>query len=318
MIFLSKSFSNTKISSTLIHLGAHIGDLNNYKHFDHNSFFNVLCIRNDYYIFDLSKTSFFLQRALFFILKLSSKYGKLLFYHSSIDSYFLKFIYFFLIRFKTVNSFLCCKFKGGYFSNYKKCFIRFINILSNIPMRARIKRRDRKKKSIYKVVSRSLPSIAVDFISSYKYRRLKKQSDTQRKKKLSFSYNRYLFSKLILITYHKSILKRDWYSESLKIKSFWKSFVFIRSFKSVFNLPDCLISINPSNDWSLISEYSNSRKIPSVGILDTSSIVSNCTYIIPSNDDSIPLALFYTSLFLNIWFIGYHSAFKLPNTIFKL
>jgi ribosomal protein S2 len=279
MIFSHYNNSQKRSLEILLHFGAHIGDLTNYSHFEHEFFTYTFCIRNNFFIFNLEKTVVHLQRSLQFVYNLSSNLGKLLFYHSNIESYFFKFIFFFLIKYRTLNSFVNTKWKGGYLSNYRQCFLKYINILSNIPLRIRNKRYMRKK-------------ITSNRINSYV--------------NTSF-YHRYLFVKLMMIIFEKSNLKRDWESEFSKILLFWRSFVFVRSFKSVFQIPDCLISINPDNEWYVISEYSKTYKFPSIGVVDSSSCYVNCTYCIPSNDDSIPLSLFYISIFLNIWLLAYFS-----------
>lgn len=283
MIYLKSDYTKTNIFKLLLDFGAHIGDLYSYRHFDHDIFYNILCIRNDYFVFNLEKTVLYLQRTLSFLYQLSYNLGKLLFYHSNIDSYFLKFIFFFLIKYRTLNSFVNTKLKGGYLGNYKKCFLKYLNLLSNIPMKTKSRRYLRKKLSYIKFTSFGKNTL----------------------------YHRYLFLKLILILKDKTILKRDWLIEFRRLLFFWKSFIFVRTFKSIFQLPDCLISINPSNDWYVLSEYSKTKKCPSIGIIDTSSLYANCTYSIPSNDDSIPLSLFYISIFLNVWLLGYNHKINL-------
>jgi len=279
MIFIKNNNIHKNSLRTLLDFGAHIGDLTNYSHFEHDFFNYTLCIRNNFYIFNLEKTVLHLQRSLQFLHNLSSHFGKLLFYHSNIDTYFFKFVFFFLIKYRTLNSFVNSKWKGGYLSNYRQCFLKYVNILSNIPLKLRHRRYMRKTLTINNLNS----SVNTSF------------------------YNRYLFVKLMMILHEKSSLKRDWESEFSKILLFWKSFVFVRSFKSVFQIPDCLISINPSNDWYVVGEYSKTYKFPSISVVDTSSCYANSSYCIPSNDDSIPLSLFYISIFLNVWLIAYSS-----------
>lgn len=274
---------STNVINTLIQFGAHLGDLKWLKHFDHNINYFTQCIRNDFFIIDLKITTYYLQRALSFIFKLSNNNGKLLFYHSYLyKSHFFKFLYFFLIKYKTDNSFINYKWTGGIMSNYKSCFLNFLKILSNIPINVNLPWHSKAKTNFFEFAS-----IAT-----------------------SHFFFRFLFLKLLLFTYEKTFLKRDWGSEFKKLLVFWKAFIFIRSFKYIFNVPDCLICINPSNNWFPVSEYSISRKIPSISILDTSSNASGITYPIPSNDDSIPLSIFYVSIFINVWLISSLTQFN--------
>ena len=56
--------------------------------------------------------------------------------------------------------------------------------------------------------------------------------------------------------------------------------------------------INTSNKDTIVSEM-NRKKIPIVGCLDSNTKGDGLTYLIPSNDDSSLLTLFYFRLFLN-------------------
>lgn len=200
MIFRTHYPIKKSLFETLIKFGAHIGDINYYKHFEHNNFSNILCIRNNFFVFDLSKTIVHLQRSLQFIYKLSLNYSKLLFYHSNIDSYFFKFIYFHLIRFESMNSFINIKFKGGFLSNYRQCFIRFINILSQIPLRIRNKRYHRK------VFDAAIFNSQIQTLTkkSLMFSKIKDPEYT-----IHYTYNIYLFFKILSIMYSKTFLKRD-------------------------------------------------------------------------------------------------------------
>lgn len=274
--FYSRVNSNT-LMSTLLNFGAHIGDFTNYKHFEQSMSYYIYCVRQNLFVIDISQTVYVFQRSLQFISILSRLCGKLLFYHSSINSFFLKFVFFYLIKYRTHNSFVNSKLQGGFLSNYRECFLRFIKTLSNIPMKIRSKR-------IFR--------IKLKFVEFDSYAR-------------TGFYFRYLFLKLVYLTFEKSYLKRDWSDQYRLLLVFWKAFIFVRSFKSVFQLPDCLICINPDNDWYVISEYSKTKKIPSIGIIDTSTVFANTTFSIPSNDDSIALSLFYVSVFINVWLLGH-------------
>ena len=277
MIYLKKN-NNNFLLNTLINFGAHLGDFHNYKHYSSIIFYYIHCIRNDFFIFDLQKTVFFFQRACYFIFFLSKNLGKILFYHSSIEeSYFFRFIFFYLIKYKTNNSYVNYKWTSGLISNYKHCFVKFINILYTMP--------DINTKNPYQI-SKTVRSNVYSHISKTTY------------------FFRYLFFKLLYLTYEKTFLRRDWRGEFSKLLTFWRAFIYIRSFKSIFNIHDCLICINPSNNGFPVSEFSKNKKIPSISLLDTSTNFADITYPIPSNDDSVPLSLFYISIFLNIWLIG--------------
>jgi ribosomal protein S2 len=181
MIFIQKSLKPNKLINLLIDFGAHIGDFTNYKHFEQSIAYYIFCIRQNIFVIDISKTVSIFQRAIQFIYILSRNLGRLLFYHSSINSFFLKFTFFYLIKYKTNNSFINSKLQGGFLSNYRECFLRFIKTLSNIPMKIRSKR-------IFRI------KLKLAELDSYARNGF---------------YFRYLFLKLIYLTFEKSYLKRD-------------------------------------------------------------------------------------------------------------
>jgi small subunit ribosomal protein S2 len=263
--------NNTYIVDKLIQLGVHIGDWIYSQDYSNTVYYYTIGIRNSFFVIDLQKTVYYLKRALFFAKSLAKLNGSFLFYHSSIDSFFnLKLIFYYLVNIKANQSYVNYKWIPGMISNYKRCFLRLLYVLLNvsvISLRAQHKQR------------RGF----VDFLN---------QSP--------ICFFRYIFLKLIYLTHLKSFLKRDWLLEFKKILAFWKVFIFLKSFKHIFSIPDCLVIVDPSNKWLMVSEFSKSRKIPVIGILDTGSSQFGITYPIPSNDDSIAIGLFFISLFLNI------------------
>ena len=79
---------------------------------------------------------------------------------------------------------------------------------------------------------------------------------------------------------------------------FWRAIVFFRCFKQTVNLPDCLVFFNPDNQQAPFMDFSGIN-VPVISIADSNSYAHRITYLIPSNDDSLILLLFYFLLFLN-------------------
>jgi len=79
--------SNIKTFNYLLQLGAHIGS--GIYEYNYSSALNnyLLGSRNNYYIFDLKKTVFFLKKALFYISKLGTFKQHLLFFYSDFTNY---------------------------------------------------------------------------------------------------------------------------------------------------------------------------------------------------------------------------------------
>ena len=95
----------SKILNTLVSLGVHIGDSYIYKHYfsELNQF--MFCIRNEFFIFNVKKSLFFLKRALYYISNLSNTFSRLLFYHSLVEiSYNFKFIMLYIVKHKGNSS----------------------------------------------------------------------------------------------------------------------------------------------------------------------------------------------------------------------
>ena len=85
-----------------------------------------------------------------------------------------------------------------------------------------------------------------------------------------------------------------------KLLSYWRYFLYFKSFNNFYQIPDCLFSIFPDNNDIPLNEYTSSNLI-SIGLIDTVSNINNVHYPIISNDDSLILLLFYFSLFSNIF-----------------
>ena len=263
--------SNIKISKLLFELGAHIGNPYIYKHLFSEINYFLFCIRTEFFIFNIKKTAFFLKRVCYYVSLLATKFSKLLFYHSLIElSLNFKFIMLYIIKYKGGNSIINTYWVPGFISNYKVCFrnllYKFLKIEGKL--KSKLKKINFKKSLLY--TNNNL-------------------------------FLRYIFIKLIYLTYQKTNLKRDWIQEFDKLWLFWKVYIFLRAFKYIFNLPDTLILINPSDSFHRALEFSKTYKIPVISTIDTSSSWFGVTYPIPSNDDSIPLSFFFFSLLTNVY-----------------
>jgi hypothetical protein len=83
-----------------------------------------------------------------------------------------------------------------------------------------------------------------------------------------------------------------------RLLRFWRAIIFFKCFKKTANLPDCVIMLNPNNTAALMNDFL-CVGIPIIGVSDSNSNITQFTYPIPSNDDSIILLLFYFLLFIN-------------------
>lgn len=261
----------SKVLNTLVSLGVHIGDSYIYKHYfsELNQF--MFCIRNEFFIFNVKKSLFFLKRALYYISNLSNTFSRLLFYHSLVEiSYNFKFIMLYIVKHKGNSSIINSYWIPGLISNYRVCFRNLLYKFLRIEGKFKNKIKSKKLKSSLFYTNNSL-------------------------------FLRYILIKLIYLTYEKSDLKRDWFSEFHKLWLFWKVYIFLRSFKHVFNIPDTLILINPSDSFHRALEFSKTHKLPVISTIDSSSSWYGITYPIPGNDDSIALSFFFFSLFINVY-----------------
>lgn len=96
------------------------------------------------------------------------------------------------------------------------------------------------------------------------------------------------------------VINEDVYFSSVyrRFLLFWRAIIFFKCFKKTVNLPDCLVFINPDNQQAPFNDFSGVN-IPVISVADSNSYTDRITYLIPSNDDSIILFLFYFLLFLN-------------------
>lgn len=97
-----------------------------------------------------------------------------------------------------------------------------------------------------------------------------------------------------------NFLNEDLYFSSVyrRFLLFWRAIIFFKCFKKTVNLPDCLIFINPDNQQAPFNDFSGVN-VPVISVADSNSYTDRITYLIPSNDDSLILLLFYFLLFLN-------------------
>lgn len=87
-----------------------------------------------------------------------------------------------------------------------------------------------------------------------------------------------------------------------KFIPFWRLLLYFKYLNTLFNIPDALFCVFPDLNDIPIREYnSTSNELVSIGLVDTNFTPERVQYPIISNDDSIVLAFFYTSLFFNIF-----------------
>jgi ribosomal protein S2 len=262
---------NKNIMTILLSFGVHIGDLYIYKHYHSELNYYLFCIRNDFFVFNLRKSIFFFKRALNFIFLAAHSFCKILFYHSYINSTDnFKFILAYLIKYKGGHSIVNNYWIPGLISNYKMCFRKLLYVFLRVEGKAKLRNKYRRVKS------------------SMYYRK-------------NGTFLRYIFLKLLYFTYKKTNLQRDWFTEFHKLWLFWRVYLFLRGFKDIFDLPDILILINPDDAFYRATEFSKTHKLPVICTIDSASSWYGVTYPIPSNDDSIPLSIFYFSIFVNVY-----------------
>jgi len=267
----------------LVSFGVHIGDCYTAHHFLSASNYYLTSIRNSFFLFDLVKTVYFLKRAIHYISSLVMLFGRVLFYHSGIHSFInFKLILNQLVFIKCSQSFVNYNWMPGLASNFKKCLLRLLKLLLKLNVIAHSSGIGSSRADTFSAMSSVCPNL----------------------------FLKYVFFRLLHLSYEKAILDFDWKLEFNRLKVFWKGFFFLKTFNSMFKLPDCLIIINPSNQWFPACEFSVSRKIPVVGVFDTSSDLYGITYLIPSNDDSIALGLFYISIFSNVCLFSTVSSYS--------
>lgn len=277
--------TNKKLFQTLMDLGVHFGEHTKTGFYSKQLIAYTLGSRNSFFIIDIQKTLYYLKRAMSFFSLLAKDNLNVLFYHSHINTLSnLKSIFYYIILHKSNNSFMGYKWAPGIVNNYLNSFLKLMYIL-----------------------------LKVNFINSNSTFSLTKTlfySDASGR----YRFLRYLLLKILYLTFEQTLLKlRNWNKNYKVVLKFWKLFIFFRTFRTFFNTPDCLFIINPSNNWVPIREFSKGKYLPVVGLVDTLH-QDGVTYPIPSNDDSLPLSLFYISLFCNIFLLEKYKYYKYINS----
>jgi len=269
----------------LSNLGVHIG--HSIQETKSENISTIKGIINNTSIIDLQLTVFYLKRNLFFIQKLGSISGNILFYSSNIHNYnnHLKSYLINLLVFKEKQSFFSEKWKNGCFSNYKTQVIDILNMIDFLDLK-------------------NQNTIKKKRISPKGYRiYLNKTNRVTQFKKYNFLKFRMLhwldfLIQIIFVKKKKKIVGLNWYQEWKRINKYWRFYYYFKFYNNFLKWPDLCVLTNHLNRDSIVSEI-NRKKIPTIGLLDSNTKGTGLSYYIPSNDDSFLILLFYFRLFIN-------------------
>jgi len=263
------------LKKKLMSLGMHLG----HSVVEQNNLPNVwfLGLRRGYFVFNLDYSIYFLQKGLFFLKKTNYFFSTTLFYYSRLqsDSAFELTIRAFLKNcFFNVSgcSFIYLKWAPGLISNYRICFLDFIDLVT-------------------KQIT----------VSGYSSKQTTNFRGRYSSKISSSNYFTLLFFKVFYILEERLSINTniDILAEYKKLSHLLRIFVFLRFWKSFFWIPDTLCMINTNAVTSPIHEF-NSLKLPVISTIDSDNEISGISYPIPMNDDSMISIVFITLLFLNV------------------
>lgn len=259
----------SSIIAVLLNLGVHVGHRRtNYENSYLNTFLYI--VKNKYSIIHLKKTIFFLKKALFFLKSVGLANGSLLFYYSDLYNYSdeIKLLFVNMIVEKGDQSFFDQQWSFGLISNFKVQANQILNQLFYVKKSNKI-------------------NVLLD------------------KENFNLSNIRWidLLCRIIYFTNIKYISGISWNDHLKRIYKFWRFFIFFKFFRNFINFPDTIILSNPRKINSLYVESIGS-KIPIISLVDSDYINRSINYIIPSNDDSILITLFFFKLFLNSYKLG--------------
>ena len=272
--------NSSYIQKQLLKLGFQIGHnvLDNHYNNKLNSNF-IRGIRNNYYIFNFNYTLFYLQKAIFFFKHLLKNPTNVLFYFSGLDdnsdmNLIIKLFLKKQLSLKLGWSFIYFKWVPGLITNYHLCFSRFV-----------------------KLIAKKISGLRLSSSSSFRNRKKSRILKNLSNDKLFIT----LFLKLFFLLEEKMYLDEtlDIGIEFKNISSLFRVILFLRFWKNFFCIPDLLCSLNPKQLDSPINEF-NSLKIPVISVCDSNSYISNLSYPIPMNDDSLISVFFIVSLFTNL------------------
>jgi ribosomal protein S2 len=237
----------------------------------------VLGLRRGYFVFNLDFTIFYLQKALFFLKETNFFFSTTLFYYSKLQSdsaFELTTRAFLKNSFLDVPgcSFIYLKWSPGLISNYKICFLDFIDFVT-------------KQITVSGYSLKQPMNFRVRYIS----------------KITSANYFIILFFKVFYILEERININNtvDILSEYKKLAHLLRIFVFLRFWKSFFWIPDTLCMVNTNAVSSPVHEF-NTLKLPVVSTVDSNNNLYGISYPVPMNDDSMITIVFITILFLNV------------------
>lgn len=281
----------TTIVTHLIELGAHIGTDMSYKY---NTLYNMhligiyktleatemftLPMYNNIRqlwkrirklpIIDLGHSIYFLRAAVLYIRVLGEQQGRLLIQHTTICE---ATVY----QYKETNSTL------WYLNAYISIFKKYQHAFAYLPWRAGM------LSNYYGCCF----TILMEFLPI----RVGEQHDSP----LSFIglFLRLLVTECFIIPPHKSA-----HEHHIWLGKAWRLLAFFRYFMEYYFIPDTVVCVNPTGRIGIVHE-SKRLGIPAIMPTDTDQIFE-CTYPLLSNDDSMPLSLFYFQLIINAYELG--------------
>ena len=214
---------------------------------------------------------------MYFLKKTNFFFSTTLFYYSSLqsnNSFELTIRAFLKNTFISIPgcSFLYLKWAPGLISNYRICFLDFIDLIT---------------KQI------TMTGYGVRYPSVFRSRYSSKLSNT--------NYFILLFFKVFYILEERLSINNsiDILAEYKKLAHLLRIFVFLRFWKSFFWIPDTLCMVNTNSVTSPIHEF-NTLKLPVVSTVDSNNTFFGVSYPIPMNDDSMITIFFITMLFVNV------------------
>lgn len=107
-----------------------------------------------------------------------------------------------------------------------------------------------------------------------------------------------LFFRVLFFSYFQTKLHLQERLYKRTVQRYWQLLVFFRYFKLFYKLPQVFIAAGMVARDASLHEVSI-LNIPTVGILDSSSVTTSVTYVIPGNSSSFLLVLFYFYTFVH-------------------
>jgi len=108
-----------------------------------------------------------------------------------------------------------------------------------------------------------------------------------------------LFTILLYLTDIK-VPEESWEKHILGTLKFWRLLAYFKAYRVYNKVSDVLVLVNPKLDYSAAVETFNCGVV-TIGTVDSDARKLSLSFGIPSNDDSIIIALFYFTLFMRAY-----------------